>query len=258
MTRETDCQTARLQLLDDQRGRLDPDAAAALGAHLARCPECAREEMAEGLLTEQLERHLPQHAAPLALKRRLAAQWASPALPVPPSPGRGQRWHLVAVAAVVLAVIVGAAAMAGRLGRGDPAERLVAEAVNDHLRVLARGPSLDVPSGDMHQVRPWLTGRLDFAPVIRFPGDADFPLRGGTVEYFLDRRAAVAVYGRRLHTVSLFVTRAEGLPWPSPPSVTARARGFNVRLWQRDGLGYALVSDLDPSELARLAERLGG
>jgi anti-sigma factor RsiW len=40
--------------------------------------------------------------------------------------------------------------------------------------------------------------------------------------------------------------------------VTARARGFNVRLWQRDGLGYALVSDLDPSELARLAERLGG
>ena len=66
----------------------------------------------------------------------------------------------------------------------------------------------------MHQVRPWLTGRLDFAPVIPFGGDADFPLRGGTVEYFLDRRAAVAVYGRRLHTVTLIVTRADGLPWP--------------------------------------------
>jgi anti-sigma factor RsiW len=68
----------------------------------------------------------------------------------------------------------------------------------------------------------------------------------------------VAVYGRRLHTVTLIVTRANGLPWPGAPSVGTRARGFNVRLWQRDGLGYALVSDLDPAELAHLARRLGG
>ena len=257
MTRDMDCQTARLQLLDDQQGRLDPTAATALGAHLAQCPECSREEMAERLLTEQLERHLPQHAAPLALKRRLAAQWST-APRVPPIRPRGSWRRWPAIAACVLALIIAAAVVAGWLAGRDPAERLVSEAVNDHLRVLARGPALDVPSGDMHQVRPWLTGRLDFAPVIRFAGDADFPLRGGTVDYFLDRRAAVAVYGRRLHTVTLIVTRAEGLPWPDPPSVAARARGFNVRLWQRDGLGYALVSDLDPTELARLAERLGG
>ena len=146
----------------------------------------------------------------------------------------------------------------GWLVRRDPAERLVTEAVNDHLRVLARGATLDVTSGDLHQVRPQLTGRLDFAPVIPFGGDAEFPLRGGAVEHFLDRRAAIAVYGRRLHTVTLIVTRADGLPWPDSPSVPARARGFNVRLWQRDGLGYALVSDLDAAELARLAARLGG
>jgi anti-sigma factor RsiW len=78
-------------------------------------------------------------------------------------------------------------------------------------------------------------------------------------EYFLDRRAAVAVYGRRLHTVTLIVTRPDVLPWPeaSRPLV-ASARGFNVRLWQRGGLGYALVSDVSPAELAILAVRLGG
>jgi anti-sigma factor RsiW len=113
--------------------------------------------------------------------------------------------------------------------RRDATERLVTEAVNDHLRVLARGPDLDVRSGDMHQVRPWLTGRLDFAPVIPFAGDAEFPLRGGAVEYFLDRRAAVAIYGRRLHHRHLIVALAMVCPGPRP-LLPANARGFNVRL----------------------------
>ena len=100
----------------------------------------------------------------------------------------------------------------------------------------------------MHEVRPWLTGRLDFAPVIAFAGDADFPLRGGTVEYFLDRRAAVAVYGRRPHVITLIVARADGLPWPAGRPLLTRAQGFNVRLWRSGELAYALVSDLDARE----------
>lgn len=252
-----DCQSARLNLLGDQRGRLDPATAAALSAHLEGCPDCAHEERAERLLTEQLERALPQHAAPLGLKRRLAAQWPASA---PPSsrPRTAWPWRRLGLAAGVLLAVAVAAAATGWLAGGGATERLVAEAVNDHLRVLARASALDVQSGDMHQVRPWLTARLDFAPVLSFGGDADFPLRGGTVEYFLDRRAAVAVYGRRLHTVTLIVIRPDGLSWPqaSRPLV-ASARGFNVRLWQHGGLGYALVSDVSPAELALLAARLG-
>jgi anti-sigma factor RsiW len=274
-----DCPTARLHLVEDQRGHLDPPKAAALAAHLERCPDCAHEEKAERLVTEQLERHLPQHAAPLGLKRRLAGQWsASPPAPSPRRAGgrRGggaftladprRRWPATAAAVLVASVVTAGVAgwLAGRApgvgwgARSDTAERLVTEAVNDHLRVLAKAPALDVQSSDMHQVRPWLTGRLDFAPVIPFAGDTDFPLRGGAVEYFLDRRAAVAVYSRRLHTVTLIVTRGDGLPWPQAAPLATNARGFNVRLWTRGGLGYALVSDLDPGELARLAARLGG
>lgn len=141
---------------------------------------------------------------------------------------------------------------------------MVREAVNDHLRVVGRPQPLDVESGNMHQVKPWFTGRLDFAPVVPFLGDQEFPLEGGTVGYFLDRGAAVFVYHRRLHTVSLFVFRAEGLPWPGRdwkpldgrPAHSSTFRGFNVVLWRAGGLGYALVSDLDSTELHQLAGKL--
>ena len=249
-----DCSEARLHLLDDQRGRLDVALAGSLAAHLAGCSACAREDLAERLLTEQLERRLPQHAAPLALKRRLAAEWATSAPAARPVPARTRR------AAVLAALSLVAIAVAVWVGRPPEADRLVAEAVTDHLRLLARADALDVRSGDVHQLRPWLTSRLDFAPVIPFAGDAEFPLRGGTTEYFLDRRAAAAVYGRRLHAITLLVVgRIDDLAWPAPGRpLTTNTRGFNVRLWQAGGLGYALVSDVDGAELAQLAARLGG
>lgn len=67
----------------------------------------------------------------------------------------------------------------------------------------------------MHQVKPWFEGRLDFAPVVSFLGDQEFPLQGGAVGYFLDRKAAVFIFHRRLDAISLFVFRAGDLPWPA-------------------------------------------
>ena len=59
--------------------------------------------------------------------------------------------------------------------------------------------------------------------------------------------------------ITLLVTRPDGLPRPAPGRpLTTRVRGFNVRLWQANGLAYALVSDLDATELGQLASRLGG
>jgi anti-sigma factor RsiW len=143
---------------------------------------------------------------------------------------------------------------------------LVAEAVNDHLRVLSSQHPLDIESGGLHQVKPWFEGRLDFAPVVAFEGDAEFPLRGGAVGYFRDRKAAVFVYARRLHPVSLLVFRAEGLAWPtrgltrigSVEAYTTAERGFNVIMWRTRELGYALVSDVDARDLGQLAARMAG
>ncbi|MBV9945680.1 MAG: hypothetical protein JOZ69_02405, partial [Myxococcales bacterium] len=139
---------------------------------------------------------------------------------------------------------------------------LLNEAVNDHLRVLYKENPLDVENSNQHVVKPWFEGRLDFAPRV-IDGGPDFPLQGGAVGYFLDRKAAILVFKRRLHVVTLVEMRADGLPWPllggSQAVGAARgdllaSRGFHVLLWREGDLGFALVSDVDPHDLALLGE----
>jgi anti-sigma factor RsiW len=217
----------------------------------------------DAALDAALER-LPQYPASLALKRRLRASVPPPA---PRRPWRGRLRALVPALALAAAV-VGLAPLAwDRLfvqPDRESATRLVAEAVNDHVRLLISQQPLEVKSSDTHQVKPWFAGRVDFAPVVRFGGDAEFPLQGGAVGFFVDRKAAVFVYGYRLHTISLFVFREEGLRWPrrgaervgAVDAYAGAARGFNVLLWRQDDLGYALVSDVEPGALRTLALRL--
>jgi anti-sigma factor RsiW len=257
------CDEARELLPDARRARLPADRRGTLESHLASCEACAHEAAAEALLSEALEGRLLQHAAPVALKRRLAAAWPD-APAAGPAPRRWASWRRALVPALALSVLLLAALPLYYQRSSGPGEAMVTEAVNDHLRLLSSRHPLDIESGGMHQVKPWFEGRLDFAPVVRFLGDDEFPLRGGAVGYYLDRKAAVFVFHRRLHAVTLLVFRAEGLPWPRRGlervgGVTARvttSRGFNAIVWREGELGYALVSDVDLPELARLVGRL--
>jgi anti-sigma factor RsiW len=216
------------------------------------------DDAVERELTSVLEHRLPQYAASLALKRRLAAVW-------PDSAPTRARWNwqpsLVPAFAFVALVLVVAPVLyyeRGAFRDANAMTGMVAEAVNDHLRVLSSQHPLEIESGGLHQVKPWFEGRLDFAPVVSFEGDAELPLKGGAVGYFFDRKAAVFVYAHRLHPISLFVFRADGLPWPAKEdgASTTEARGFNVVMWRHRTLGYALVSDVDRRELGLLATQL--
>jgi anti-sigma factor RsiW len=259
------CAEARPALLDLQRGRLSAARAADIRAHVAGCADCTHAAEAEAALTDVLEHRLPQHTASLAFKRALREQWPAPAAP---SRSWRRRWRVLAPAVAVVLLASVSAPLVWDRAVGRPEREAVAaltgEAVNDHLRMLFSQRPLEIESGGIHNVRPWFAGRLDFAPVVRFEGDAEFPLQGGAVGYFLDRRAAVLVYHHRRHVLSLFVFRADGLRWPrgglEPVGrVQARAqrlRGFNVLLWRQDELGYALVSDVEPDALRALAVRL--
>jgi anti-sigma factor RsiW len=284
-----DCEEACTLFVDRRRGRLTADVRAAVDAHLAGCAHCRAEEEADARLEQRLRDELPAVHAPASLLARLAAaaevaevaaaasgdarrltavppteRDAQPTTTAPPRASRRRR---------VLATVGPALAVAAALLIGIPAfyeirvvparlalaaqSRLSSEAVNDHLRVLAGEQPLSIVSSGIHEVKPWFAGKLDFAPLVRFAGDDAFPLQGGAVAMFLDRKAAAIVYRRRLHTITLLVVRADALAWPAPPVVPRLDRGFHVILWRADELGYALVSDVDAAELGELAARLG-
>jgi anti-sigma factor RsiW len=259
-----DCREARTHLLDRRRGTLPEAARALLEEHLRDCAACRGEDAADGELSAALERGLPRARAPGALRREVEARWAAGGEGAAPRARGG-------VARVALAMAAGAAlallvVVAWRGGRASPDDAMVTEAVNDHLRVLYREHPLEVESGGIHQVKPWFEGRVDFAPVVPFGGDDDFPLQGGAVAYFLDRKAAEFVFKRRLHVVSLFVFPSQGLPWPAVAAHTVGAargtltseRGFHVLLWRKGDLGYALVSDVDEHDLDALGAKIDG
>src|SRR5947208_170137 len=174
------CEDVRIRLLDYQRGRLTLPAQAEVRTHLNGCADCTRADAVERELTSVLEHRLPQHPASLALKRRIASEWSPPV--APRSSRRWWRPALVPALAVAATLLIGIPALYHeRTASREASARalMVAEAVNDHLRVISSQHPLDIESGGIHQVKPWFEGRLDFAPVVPFEGDDQFPLKGG-------------------------------------------------------------------------------
>jgi anti-sigma factor RsiW len=244
----TTCAELRPLLRDATRGRLDQSQATAVTAHLGTCAACRAISEQERALDRLLEEKLPQHPAPLALKRRLAARL--PSVDAPVKSARSRRWAVLALPLAACAALV--LVLRPHTDARDP---LVDEAISDHLRVVYRDQPVDVESGGPHRVKPWFTGRLDFAIPHVYGGDDEFTLVGGAVALFHDHKAALLVYTRQLHTISLFVFPSEGLVLPSDGRVR-QERGFSTVLWRDGDLGYALTSDLNGADLQTLARRI--
>jgi anti-sigma factor RsiW len=169
---------------DATRGGLDAATRAHVYEHLASCPACAKLADEERALDELLEKRLPQYAAPLALKRRLQARLPQrAATPVRRRSALGRWLTPLSIAVAASAVL----AVGLRKWPSGPGEPLVADAVADHLRVVYRDHPTDIESGGPHQVKPWFTGRLDFALPTVFGGDDNFALEGGSTESLATR-----------------------------------------------------------------------
>jgi len=255
----TDCERTRDQLLDAVRGRLAEPQNAHFTAHLQTCSQCRDLFERERALEHALELR-PRFALPAALRDSLTASTTGA------KDGKSVQRRRIGRWATLVLPGLAAALLAMLLVRGPAGARpsLIDEAINDHLRVLYAQHPIEIESGGIHQVKPWFAGKLDFAPVLQFSGDEEFPLEGGAIALFVDRKAATFIFKHRLHVASLFVFRSQDLSFPARTdqaigersATSAAARGYNVLLWQDHDLGYALVSDMDGKSLARLAGKL--
>src|ERR1700736_3666012 len=178
-------------------------------------------------------------------------QGSLPERGAPVRPLRSRVWRLSQWP--IAAGLVIAAAAGWGAGFLRPASRATSSAnatttqlVDAHVRSLLPGHLLDVESSDRHTVKPWFAGKTDIAPVVVDLSDKGFPLLGGRLDYVAGHTAAALAYGRRGHTINVFIWRTV----PGEPSDGSFAvRGYSLLHWSNDGLSLWAVSDAALSEL---------
>ena len=204
-------------------GELDAANTAMIEAHLSRCEGC-REEVERLEATRNLLRMKGvRDRAPERLAERIAAM---PELtPKPANENRVPAWLAPGLAGAL-------AASLAMISLVTPATTAAVDQqlVSSHVRSLQPGHLTDVQTTNQHIVKPWFNGRIDFAPPVPELADRGFPLVGGRLDSIDGKTVPAIVYKRRLHTVNLYVWRAN----ESVNRSFVRA-GYAVREWRRNG-----------------------
>lgn len=251
-------QHQRLNAFTD--GELDLHEQIELEADLRKDPTLRAQ--AEDLmhLRRAVRRGAEYHAAPAALRARIAALVAMPPVASPASqskrPSRSVLARWFAWRPMVPALIVAAGLATGLhlfQRNGLQEERLSEAVLATHVRATLAERVVDVASSDHHTVKPWLSSKLDFSPPVRelnLPGSV---FLGGRVDYLDGHPVAALVYRQGQHLVDAFI-------WPSSDGdrrVTFSVqRGFHLAHWARNGMEYWAISDLNREEFAAVIDEL--
>jgi anti-sigma factor RsiW len=222
--------------------------------HLKACPDCAQELWTQRNLREAFRSAHLYERAPEGLEARIRAALPreSKVVVMP----RRNLWNWAAVAAaIVLVMFISWRMLPGLMGRSQ-GDLLAQEVVASHVRSLQPGHLMDVESTDQHTVKPWFNGKIDFSPPVKDFAADGFPLIGGRLDYVDQRPAAALVYQRQKHLINVYV-------WPGAEKEDTAARvvskqGYNIVFWQRGGMYFCAVSDLNSAELQQFARMLQG
>lgn len=239
-------------------GELDAGNTIAAEAHIAGCDGCRAEHQRILALRSTITEARAGYDAPLALARQIEDMLAreGATLEAGPAPGKPKpragalarpvldaRWWTGAVTGLAAGL-----AMMVWMPRPAPAGNETA-IVSTHLRALLPGHELDVASSERHTVKPWFSGRIDFAPPAPDLSADGFPLSGGRLDFVEDRKVAALVYRRRLHVINVFVGKADARS--DRAAREASKDGYNIVRWRSGDLDFTAVSDLNRKELAQ-------
>jgi anti-sigma factor RsiW len=223
--------------------------------------DAALRDDVEGLrrLRETLREGADYHAAPSALRARLAAA-SAPRVPVRRSGlsaglvtrlWAGVGWRPLVASTGLVASVALVLNLAWLHATQD--DRLRDEVVASHVRSTLGQHLIDVASSDHHTVKPWLSAKLDFSPPVAELALPESTLLGGRVDYLDGRPVAALVYRQGAHVVNSFV-------WPGDTQdsapVFAVERGFQTAHWSRGGMTHWLISDLNREEFAAIVRAI--
>jgi anti-sigma factor RsiW len=217
--------------------------------HLSSCAACAQQVQDLRSLRAALSAPTLYYAAPAALRERVRLANA-PVSPASSARERRPAWLRPFALAAGILLMMGASVLLGMLlsrGSGSAGARLENSVIASHVRSLQVNHLTDVVSSDRHTVKPWFRDKLDFSPQVPELSAAGFPLSGGRLDYLAERPIAALVYGRGKHAINVFT-------WPAENNGDKAVRdfsrqGFHTREWQRTGMTYWAISDLNDADL---------
>jgi anti-sigma factor RsiW len=229
-------------------GELSPRETLDVEQHLRTCHACRTRHEQQQRARTAVRSGANYHAAPAGLVDAIRGQL--PAAATPPRPPARPIWHWRQGGAIAAMLVALTWSLGLYLALPSAEERLGDEVIANHVRSLLASHATDVASTDRHTVKPWFSGRLDYAPPVQDYTTEGFPLVGGRLDYLDARPVAALVYRHNQHLINLFV-----VPTPdnadSGPRRSAR-RGYHVIHWTHSGMQYWVVSDVDAAQLEKL------
>jgi anti-sigma factor RsiW len=238
------CQQASELLHAFADDELDLVTARQMDEHMQSCPACGGALAAARAVKTATANPALYHRAPAALRAQVMGSMPI----VPPSARRDGRrlWVTQSIAAVLLLAVIGGWLITNRAGRIDADSQAVLIA---HVRSMQLPEhQIDVASSDRHTVKPWIDGKLDYAPPVYQLADQGFPLVGGRLDYLHDRAVAALVYHRGQHVINLFI-------WPAESGQSTLSRqGYTLIRWSDGGMTFWAVSDVNAGDLQRFVD----
>lgn len=245
------CQEMQSLLHGYMDGELDLLNSLRVEEHLKDCPSCARDYQNQQALKSALgDSSLYFNASPNLDKRVRRALRAG--AETERKPGLWSwRWLIVAGSSALIVIVAVLIFIQSGSARDD---LLAQEVVSSHVRSLMANHLMDVPSKEQHTVKPWFDGKLDYSPTVIDLAQQGFQLIGGRLDYIGNRPVAALVYQRRQHFINLFI-------WPETVAASSKEQiavrqGYNIIHWNRAGMTYWAISDLNLNELQEFAQAL--
>ncbi len=219
---------------------------------MGECPACEESRARIQELSQAVVRSDLRFYAPSSLSQRVRRALAEVDKPIRPARRRTRNGLLVALAALSAVALAAAGFAVGRSGWVGPFsdERLAGDVTEAHVRSLLANHLVDVVSTDQHTVKPWFTGKLDFAAPVVDMSDQGFVLAGGRLDVLDLHPVAALVYRRRQHVVNVFI-------WPATTAdsrlTETTRRGYTLLHWTTAGRTCWVISDLNAEELREFA-----